>query len=178
MRRIRPAAMPSALLATIALILAGCSTGSSPSEAAASAGASMDMASMDEHGEAFDFGEPADASEADRTVDVIASDELAFDPEVVEAQVGETITFRVENTGRIVHEFVLGDEHLQDEHQQEMAEMSPGMGMHDEPNAISVEAGETKEITWTFTTAGDVLYGCHEPGHYDAGMVGVIHVAE
>ncbi|HSJ43832.1 MAG TPA: hypothetical protein VK923_04015, partial [Euzebyales bacterium] len=28
----------------------------------------------------------------------------------------------------------------------------------------------------TFVEPGDVLYGCHQPGHYDAGMVGVIEV--
>lgn len=178
MRGIRPAAMLLASLATIALVATACSADDSSGEPASSVAGSMDMASMDEHADEFDFGEPADASGADRTVDVAASDEFAYDPEVVEVSVGETITFRVENTGQIVHEFVLGDEHTQEEHEEEMGEMSPGMAMHDEPNAISIEAGQTKEITWTFTTAGDVLYGCHEPGHYDAGMVGVIHVTE
>jgi uncharacterized cupredoxin-like copper-binding protein len=164
----------TAVLPAVALTVAACTAGSSPSEPA---GATMDMASMDEHAE-FDFGEPADAGDADRTVEITASDEFAFDPEVVEATVGETITFRVENVGQIVHEFVLGDEDTQHEHEEEMAEMSPGMAMHDEPKAISVEPGETKEITWTFTTAGEVLYGCHEPGHYDAGMVGAVQVSE
>lgn len=161
----------------LGLLLAACSAGGSSPGAMASMEASMDMASEHEH-EEFDFGEPADAADADRTVEITASDAFAYDPAVVEVTAGETITFRVENTGKIVHEFVLGDEDLQHEHEAEMGEMSPGMAMHDEANAISLEAGETKEITWTFTTAGDVLYGCHEPGHYDAGMVGVIHVAE
>ncbi len=38
--------------------------------------------------------------------------------------------------------------------------------MADEPNAISVRAGETRELTWTFTKTGTVIYGCHQQGHY------------
>ncbi|HSK97563.1 MAG TPA: plastocyanin/azurin family copper-binding protein [Euzebyales bacterium] len=42
---------------------------------------------------------------------------------------------------------------------------------------MSVPSGETVELTWTFDgeTEG-LLYGCHEPGHYEAGMVGDIVV--
>lgn len=42
--------------------------------------------------------------------------------------------------------------------------------------AIAIAAGETKEITWSFTQAGEVLYGRHQPGHYDAGRLGAITV--
>lgn len=43
----------------------------------------------------------------------------------------------------------------------------PGMGL---PNMVSVEAGETGELTFSFATPGDLLIGCHEAGHYEAGM--------
>ena len=59
-----------------------------------------------------------------------------------------------------------------------MQSMASGMTMHDDPNAIEVASGETKELTWTFTQAGDLLFGCHEPAHYAGGMVGTIHVTE
>ena len=36
--------------------------------------------------------------------------------------------------------------------------------------AITVEPGSTGELTHTFSAADEVLIGCHEPGHYDAGM--------
>lgn len=52
------------------------------------------------------------------------------------------------------------------------------MVMHDEPNAVSLQPGETKELTGTFTSAGELIYGCHEPGHYDAGMRGTLTVTE
>lgn len=47
---------------------------------------------------------------------------------------------------------------------------------HMNANAIRIEPGETAELTWTFTDPGTVLMGCHEPGHYDAGMRGTITV--
>lgn len=50
------------------------------------------------------------------------------------------------------------------------------MMMHDDPNTLSLEPGETGELTWRFTGSGEVLYGCHQPGHYAGGMVGSIDV--
>lgn len=43
-------------------------------------------------------------------------------------------------------------------------------------NAVTVEPGDTAKITWRFEDAGEVLYGCHEPGHYEGGMVGTIEI--
>ncbi|HZD22712.1 MAG TPA: hypothetical protein VE569_04835 [Acidimicrobiia bacterium] len=36
--------------------------------------------------------------------------------------------------------------------------------------------GEIRTLTWTFTEADTVLIGCHEPGHYLAGMKATINV--
>ena len=47
---------------------------------------------------------------------------------------------------------------------------------HDDPNAVVLAAGETKELTWRFSEAGTVLIGCHQPGHYAAGMTGTVVV--
>lgn len=135
----------------------------------------MDDGMDDDHG-SFEFGQPADAADADRTVAIEARD-IAFEPTSVEVAVGEIITFVVTNTGAAVHEFTVGDSHMQDEHEEEMAGMDEGMMMADEPNAIAIAPGETKELTWHFTEAGEILYGCHQPGHYAAGMFGTITVA-
>ncbi len=43
----------------------------------------------------------------------------------------------------------------------------PGMGL---PNMVSVEPGQTAELTFSFAAPGDLLIGCHEAGHYEAGM--------
>jgi uncharacterized cupredoxin-like copper-binding protein len=120
------------------------------------------------------FGSPADPGDADRTVEIDASDEFFFDPADLTVTVGETITFRVVNDGSLTHDFTLGDQATQDEHEAEMAEM--GEMAHDQPNVVTIPAGETMEITWTFTEAGTVLIGCHQPGHYAAGMKGLVTV--
>ena len=80
---------------------------------------------------------------------------------------GVPVTFVVTNAGSAEHEFYLGDEAAQDEHEQEM--MSGGMA-HGDPAGIAVKPGETKELTYTFAKAGQTLAGCHVIGHYGGGM--------
>ncbi|WPP46087.1 plastocyanin/azurin family copper-binding protein [Pseudomonas sp. AN-1] len=43
---------------------------------------------------------------------------------------------------------------------------------HDDPNAILVEPGATKEFVWTFAEGDSLKFACTLPGHYQAGMVG------
>ena len=133
------------------------------------------IAADDDHVMETAFGEPAAPGEADRTIEIVASDDFRFTPDTVTVPVGETVTFRIVNSGQILHDFTLGDQATQDEHEEEMAEMG-GMTMPDEPNAVAIAAGETKDLTRRFTEEGTVLIGCHEPGHYAAGMKGQITV--
>jgi uncharacterized cupredoxin-like copper-binding protein len=49
-----------------------------------------------------------------------------------------------------------------------------GMGMTD---TVEVKPGTTGELTVTFDKAGDVLIGCHQPGHYPAGMRATVTVS-
>jgi uncharacterized cupredoxin-like copper-binding protein len=118
-------------------------------------------------------GAPAAASDADREVEVTASDEPRFDPSSLQVGAGEVVTFVIYNAGENDHEFVLGDETYQNSHQAEMAEGHHMMGLD---NAVTLEPGETKELTWEFSEEGEILFGCHEPGHYEGGMVGTIEV--
>jgi len=122
----------------------------------------------------YSFGSPGDPADADRTVEISATDSLAFEPAELMVAAGETVTFRIVNQGSLVHDFTLGDQATQDEHEAEMAEMD-GMA-NDQPNGVTIPAGETMELTWTFTEGGTVLIGCHQPGHYAAGMKGQITV--
>jgi uncharacterized cupredoxin-like copper-binding protein len=116
-------------------------------------------------------GEPDEASQV---VIVNASDDLRFDPSSLEVSPGETVTFVVHNVGKTDHEFVLGDPEYQEAHGEDMED-----GGHDGDlgNAVSVAPGETQELTWRFDEEGEVLFGCHEPGHYEGGMVGTIQVS-
>jgi uncharacterized cupredoxin-like copper-binding protein len=120
------------------------------------------------------MGEPADASDATRTIQVDASD-MAFDPETISVEPDEVVTFEVTNTGEAIHEFFLGDSAMQQEHAEEMAGMGDDMP-HDEPYSLRLDPGQTKELTWRFAGGGQVEFACHEPGHYQAGMHGRISV--
>lgn len=135
----------------------------------------MDMDMGDD--ESFAFGDPADAADADRTIDVDMFDDFTYEPDAIDVAVGETVTFQLSNSGKVVHEFVIGDEAVQDEHEQEMEEQGGDMMMTDEPNGVAVEPGDTKTLTFRFTEAAELEYACHQPGHYDAGMFAPLTVS-
>lgn len=160
-----------AVMIVLSIVACGGSTGGDATTTA-SMDADMDM------DETFSFGAPADSAQADRTIEIKAEDSLTFDPNEITVDAGETITFNVVNSGNLAHDFTIGDEATQEAHETEMVEMAKNgeMMMHDEANAMSVPAGETKELTWHFTEAGTVLIGCHQPGHYAGGMKATIDV--
>jgi len=109
-----------------------------------------------------------------RTVEVTALDTLRFEPASLSVATGETVRFVVTNDGEIDHEFVLGDEEIQMAHEAQAGQMDHMMA--DAIAALDLKPGETMEATVTFDQAGEILFGCHEPGHYDGGMVGMVTV--
>ena len=145
------------------------------------------------HDDAAAIGHAGDPAQVDRTIEVEMG-EMFFAPESIEVQKGETIRFLVANTGRMVHEFSLGTEAMHDAHLEEMkAMMRDGMMtasrirhdrmmaagmMHDDPNSVLLEPGETAEIVWTFDAAGELMIACNVPGHRPGGMVGTIGVTD
>ena len=108
-------------------------------------------------------------------VPVTMTDAMRFVPDPITVKAGKPITFVVRNTGLIVHEFFVGTEAEQVDH---AAEMAMGEMSHGHDNALSVEAGETGSLTMTFAEAGSLLVGCHEPGHYHAGMKATLTVVD
>jgi uncharacterized cupredoxin-like copper-binding protein len=42
---------------------------------------------------------------------------------------------------------------------------------------MSVPAGETATTTYTFAQAGELILGCHLPGHYAFGMRADVTIA-
>jgi uncharacterized cupredoxin-like copper-binding protein len=115
------------------------------------------------------------ASPAATRIEVTLTDSFTIELASTTVPAGVPVTFVVTNSGAIAHEFYLGDEDAQAEHEEEMI-AGGGMG-HDEPNGIAIEPGETKELMHTFEIAGETLAGCHEAGHYAAGMKATITVA-
>lgn len=120
-------------------------------------------------------GRPGEASEVVRTVPVSMSDAMDYTPASIAVAAGETVRFEVTNAGRLVHEFVLGTEEEILEHH-ELMKRFPGME-HEEPNSVSLESGASGEVIWQFTEAGEVSFACLQPGHYEAGMKGVVTVS-
>ncbi|MBT2341748.1 MULTISPECIES: copper-resistant cuproprotein CopI [Pseudomonas] len=147
----------------------------------------------------FDFGQPAPAAKAGRSIEVVMGD-MTFKPGALEIKAGETVRFVLINKGQLLHEFNLGNTAMHAAHQQEMLKMQQGgqltatamrqemahgamdhdqAGMrHDDPNSVLVEPGKTAELTWTFTKAARLEFACNIPGHYQAGMKGDLTVSQ
>ena len=118
-----------------------------------------------------------------RTIEVVMTDN-AYSPATLTARPGESIRFVFRNDGTVRHEAVFGTLDDQLEHHDEMADMAghdmdddatDDMDGHDmddgaESHAVVVEPGAAIETTHTFDEAGLVVIGCHEPGHWEAGM--------
>lgn len=140
--------------------------------------------------EHFAFGHPAPAKTASRTVEIILGD-MYYQPASVQVKAGETVRFVLKNQGRLAHEFSLGDAATHAEHQKQMlamqtmdhsqmghdmAGMTPGAMSHAEANTVSLQPGESAELTWTFAKAEGLQFACNVPGHYQAGMVGTLQI--
>ncbi|MCE2744279.1 MAG: cupredoxin family protein [Burkholderiales bacterium] len=122
-----------------------------------------------------DWGIAGDAENVVRTIDVGMGDDMRFKPGKLEVKEGETIRFRVKNTGKLLHEFVIGTKAENAKHAELMLKF-PGME-HDEPYMAHVDPGKTGEIVWTFNRPGTFEFACLIAGHFQAGMVGTITVA-
>ena len=110
-----------------------------------------------------------------RTVTVRMTDN-AFEPTTIAAATGETVSFEFVNDGKIVHEAYVGSEKEQEDHAAEMqAAGAHGMHMADD-DLVRVDPGATAGITKTFDDAGTVVIGCHQPGHWEAGMKATVTV--
>lgn len=125
-------------------------------------------------GGATAIGEAGDEARATRTVDVDMRDTMRFSPATLTVRRGDTVRFVVTNSGKLRHEMMLGTSASLAEHAK-MMQTTPGMS-HEEPNAVTLEPGERKTLVWHFTQPGTVDFACLEPGHFEAGMRGVINV--
>lgn len=95
-------------------------------------------------------------------------DTMRYEPSSITVKTGETVRFVVQNKGQVTHEFGIGTRDEQRQHAEMMRAM-PDM-KHDDPNVVTVDPGQRKELIWQFTRAGTFEIACHVPGHYLAGM--------
>lgn len=120
------------------------------------------------------FGKTGDAKKVTRTISVDMSDRMRFTPAALTVKQDETVKFIVKNSGKTMHEFVLGTMAELQAHA-EMMKKHPGME-HEESYMAHVAAGKTATVVWQFTKSGEFHFGCLLPGHIEAGMVGNINV--
>lgn len=106
----------------------------------------------------------AGTAAAPRVVRMEAGPGYTFSPSEVRIVAGETITFEVTTIGPTVHEFKVGPA-------AEVAADSPAA-----PEIADIGMMVTKSVTYTFRGSGPFAFACHEPGHYEAGMRGVITI--
>jgi uncharacterized cupredoxin-like copper-binding protein len=114
-----------------------------------------------------DPGEPgfvAGTKATPRFIDIEATDLLLFQPNAVNVQQGETITFRITNQGQAEHEFKIGP-------MQDVFADLPST-----PEVAGITPGSTKTITFTFDGTGPYAFACHAPGHFENGMFGFVNV--
>lgn len=125
-------------------------------------------------------GDDPSAAGRSKVVTVDMTDN-AFRPGRIEVAEGDEVVFRFVNQGRLVHEAFIGDEAAQDDHAREMAGGGAHhAGMHTdgaEAPMVTVQPGAKGELRHRFDHSGTVLIGCHQPGHWDAGMKATIDVA-
>jgi uncharacterized cupredoxin-like copper-binding protein len=122
------------------------------------------------------FGREGDLKQVTRTVEIDMSDKMRFSPAELRIRQGETVRFRVKNSGKVMHEMVLGTMQELKEHA-ELMKKHPGME-HEEPHMAHVSAGKHETMVWQFNQPGEFYYGCLIPGHFEAGMVGRIIVTK
>ena len=122
-----------------------------------------------------DWGIAGNAKAGMRSITITMTDNMRFTPDRIDVRQGETVKIVLKNSGKMLHEFVLGTKKELDEHAVLMLKF-PTME-HDEPYMAHVPVGKTGQIIWTFNRAGDFEFACLIAGHYQAGMVGKVKVA-
>jgi uncharacterized cupredoxin-like copper-binding protein len=112
-----------------------------------------------------------------RTVDIDMED-IDFQPATFTAQPGERVRFVFHNRGQLPHDAFIGDVQAQADHERKMRQGDDdGHGRHGDGDAVTVDPGKTSSLTYTFKWSGAVEIGCHQPGHYAAGMKVAVTVA-
>lgn len=121
-----------------------------------------------------EWGIGGDESAVTRTIEITMLDTMRFVPDQLTIKQGEVVRLRVKNSGKVMHELVIGTKQELDTHA-ELMKKNPNME-HDEPYMAHVSPGKSADIVWNFNRAGQFDFACLLPGHYSAGMVGKINV--
>jgi len=123
-------------------------------------------------GHTYTVGEPTTAAVSGQNVRVEIFDSptmrYKFSPPIKKILSGSVIHFDILNKGAIAHEFSIGNSQDQVKHAEMMRKM-PNM-IHADPNSITLQPGETRQLHWKFIGEDLVVFACNIPGHFEAGM--------
>lgn len=122
----------------------------------------------------------ASSSSGTKTIEVEMRD-IAFSPKSIDVPAGKPVRLVFHNRGKVAHDAFIGDQKAQADHKMEMNDSgSGGMAGMDhgggDAAAITVQPGKTGELTHTFQSGDEMLIGCHQKGHYAAGMKLTVNV--
>lgn len=109
----------------------------------------------------------------------VAMEDHRFSPSTLDVRVGDTVTFVFTNFGKAVHDAFIGDKAAQEQHEKEMREAEKGDGHahdHAHEGGVTVSPGQSGTLQHSFDKAGALEIGCHQPGHYAAGMIAALNV--
>jgi len=109
-----------------------------------------------------------------REIRIEMDDTMRFTPGTFEVTAGVPVRLVVVNRGKVRHELVIGTAAELDHHALEMRK-SPGNHHHGD-RAIQVEPGATRTVNWVFQPGVELGMACFEPGHFEAGMRGLVKV--
>jgi uncharacterized cupredoxin-like copper-binding protein len=98
-----------------------------------------------------------------------------FSPPHLSVAAGQTVRFTIRNADPIDHEFILGDQSVQDREEAGTDRIHDGPM----PGMVSAPAGTTVSTVVTLPrhpAQPSLIYACHLPGHYAYGMRGSLQV--
>jgi uncharacterized cupredoxin-like copper-binding protein len=130
------------------------------------------------HG-SFAAGGPGDPAKPARVIEMKMLEgkgTMSYTLNRIEVVKGEQIRFVILNAGELDHEFMLDSVENNAKHKAAM-EKNPEME-HDDPNGRRLEPKGTAEMLWKFDKVGSFEIACLIPGHYEAGMHGVVVVKD
>jgi uncharacterized cupredoxin-like copper-binding protein len=119
------------------------------------------------------------AMAVDRMIVIRMDDKMRFYPDRFDVKAGETVKLLVKNEGSLPHELVLGSDSEIAEHAIEMKKHRGHHHHHVHDSkmvAIGLEPSKESMLIVRFEKAGQIQMACLVPGHYEAGMRGLVMV--
>ncbi|MGH8998190.1 MAG: cupredoxin domain-containing protein, partial [Acidimicrobiia bacterium] len=99
-----------------------------------------------------------------RTIEIEMKDDggFAYEPDTLSVKAGDSLRLVFRNVGAIVHDALIGDARAQEKHESAGHGHQTGHGDTSAPQ-VTVQPGQSQELTHTFPEAGEFIIGCHQP---------------